>query len=70
MFVQAMDAMLAPIRKYEEHGVRMVLPVRDGVLREVTVIPLMILAWYDQPEAAMVLGTLAGYLNMAEPCTM
>ena len=58
MFVQAMDAMLAPIRKYEEHGVRMVLPGRDRVLREVTVIPWMIMASYDQPEAAMVLGKL------------
>ena len=70
MFVQAMDARLAPIRKYEEHGVRMVLPGRDGVLREVTVIPWMIMASYDQPEAAMVLGKLDGYRNMAAPCTM
>ena len=61
--VQAMDAMLAPIRKYEEHGVRMVLPGRDRVLREVTVIPWMIMASYDQPEAAMVLGKLDGYQN-------
>ena len=70
IFVDAMNAMLAPIRRYEEHGVQMVLPGRDGQLREVTVIPWMIMSSYDQPEAAFVLNKLDGYRNMAAPCTM
>ena len=70
IFNDAMDLMLAPIRKYEKTGVKMVLPGRDGQLREVTVIPWMLMASYDQPEVNAVLNKLDGYRNMVAPCSM
>lgn len=70
IFNDAMDLMLAPIRKYEKTGVKMVLPGRDGQLREVTVIPWMLMSSYDQPEVNAVLNKLDGYRNMDAPCSM
>ena len=70
MFCDAMDVMLAPIRKYEKYGVKMVLPGRDGQLQEVIVVPWFMMGSYDQPEIAAVLNKLDGDRNMFAPCSM
>ena len=70
MFHDAMDVMLAPLRAYQEHGVRMELPGRDGNLATMLVIPWVVMGSYDQPEAAYVVNKLNGYRKMHMPCSM
>ena len=70
MFHDAMDVMLASLRAYQEHGVRMELPGRDGKLATMLVIPWVVMGSYDQPEAAYVVNKLNGYRKMHMPCSM
>ena len=70
MFHDAMDKMLASLRAYQEFGVRMELPGRDGKFVTMLVIPWVVMDSYDQPEAAYVVNKLNGYRQMQMPCSM
>ena len=51
-----MRCMLGAIREFCTTGVRMELRGRDGVLREMTVIPVISFGSYDNPEMHKVTG--------------
>ena len=70
IFQNAMDIMLADVRRYEDTGVVMQLRGRDGKLRSVTVVPVVAMYPNDQPENAKIINKKDAYRNMAMFCTM
>ena len=65
-----MRCMLGPIREFCTTGVRMELRRRDGVLREMTVIPVIAFGLYDNPEIHKVTGVKDFYKGSPAMCTM
>ena len=70
VYRKSMRAMLAPIRKYTESGVRMHLQGRDGKLKWMTVIPVIAFGSYDHPEMKKVTGIKDYYRNNPMLCSM
>ena len=63
-----MAAILEPLRTLMRTGVRMVVPNRQGELVTATVVPLLALASYDQPEIKSVTNVKDAYKNMHMFC--
>ena len=61
-------AILEPLRTIARTGVRMVVPNRKGELVTATVVPLLALASYDQPEIKSVTNVKDAYKNMHMFC--
>ena len=70
IFRASMNEMLAPVRQFARTGVKMEIPDLEGVLRTVTVVPVIAFASYDNPEMHRVVQVKDAYREMPMFCTM
>ena len=70
IFRASMNEMLAPVRQVARTGVKMEIPDLEGMLRTVTVVPVIAFASYDNPEMHRVVQVKDAYREMPMFCTM